>query len=126
MNQLKSIYSSPFKFTFTPNSPINSGNVIRDINSTSVRQISFLGYVNNPSFYWEVLLSPLYHLTYDVCTFCIYYILTYILTYETFLYKFIYIKCICLTSVTRAKCGTRSTLCWKIGNISGSTELFAL
>ena len=32
----------------------------------------------------------------------------------------------CLTSLTRAKCGTRSTLCWKVGNISGSTELFAL
>ena len=24
------------------------------------------------------------------------------------------------------KCGTRSTLCWKIPNISGSIELFAL
>ena len=35
-------------------------------------------------------------------------------------------KYICLTSLTRAKCGTRSTLCWKVGNISGSTELFAL
>ena len=33
---------------------------------------------------------------------------------------------ICLTTLTRAKCGTRSTLCWKVGNISGSTELFAL
>ena len=33
---------------------------------------------------------------------------------------------ICLTSVTRVKCGIRSTLCWKIGNISGSTELFGL
>ena len=33
---------------------------------------------------------------------------------------------ICLTSLTHAKCGTRSTLCWKVGNISGSTELFAL
>ena len=33
---------------------------------------------------------------------------------------------ICLTSLTRAKCGTRSTLCWKNPNISGSTELFAL
>ena len=32
----------------------------------------------------------------------------------------------CLTSVTHAKCGICSTLCWKIGNISGSTELFAL
>ena len=31
---------------------------------------------------------------------------------------------ICLTSVTRVKCGVRSTLCWKTGNISGSTELF--
>ena len=33
---------------------------------------------------------------------------------------------ICLTSLTCAKCGTRSALCWKVGNISGSTELFAL
>ena len=33
---------------------------------------------------------------------------------------------ICLTSVTRAKCGICSTLCWKIPNISGSIELFAL
>ena len=33
---------------------------------------------------------------------------------------------ICLTSLTRAKCGTRSTLCWKILNISDSTELFTL
>ena len=33
---------------------------------------------------------------------------------------------ICLTSLTRAKCGVRSTLCWKIPNISGSIELFAL
>ena len=33
---------------------------------------------------------------------------------------------ICLTLLTHAKCGTRSTLCWKVGNISGSTELFAL
>ena len=31
---------------------------------------------------------------------------------------------ICLTSLTHAKCGTRSTLCWKILNISTSTELF--
>ena len=31
-----------------------------------------------------------------------------------------------LTSLTRAKCGIPSTLCWKIPNISGSTELFAL
>ena len=31
-----------------------------------------------------------------------------------------------LTSLTRAKCGTRSTLCWTIRNISGSIELFAL
>ena len=30
---------------------------------------------------------------------------------------------ICLTSVTRVKCGIRATLCWKIANISGSTEL---
>ena len=35
-------------------------------------------------------------------------------------------KSICLTSVMRAKCGICSTLCWKLGNISGSTELFAL
>ena len=27
---------------------------------------------------------------------------------------------ICLTSVTHVKCGVRSTLCWKIANISGS------
>ena len=33
---------------------------------------------------------------------------------------------ICLTSVTRAKCGIRSTLCWEIPNISGSIKLFAL
>ena len=33
---------------------------------------------------------------------------------------------ICLTSLTRAKCGVRSTLCWKIPNISGSIQLFAL
>ena len=35
-------------------------------------------------------------------------------------------KNICLTSLTRAKCGVRSTLCWKNPNISGSIELFAL
>ena len=28
---------------------------------------------------------------------------------------------ICLTSVTRVKWGVHSTLCWKVGNISGST-----
>ena len=33
-------------------------------------------------------------------------------------------ECICLTSLTRAKCGVPSTLCWKIGKISTSTELF--
>ena len=33
---------------------------------------------------------------------------------------------ICLTSLTRAKCGIPSTLCWKIPNISGSIQLFAL
>ena len=33
---------------------------------------------------------------------------------------------ICLTLLTCAKCGVRSTLCWKIPNISGSIELFAL
>ena len=33
---------------------------------------------------------------------------------------------ICLTSLARAKCGVRSTLCWKIPNISGSIELIAL
>ena len=37
-----------------------------------------------------------------------------------------FLKHICLTSLTRAKCGVRSTLCWKIPNISGSIELFAL
>ena len=31
---------------------------------------------------------------------------------------------ICLTSPMRAKCGVPSTLCWKIGKISTSTELF--
>ena len=36
------------------------------------------------------------------------------------------VRNICLTSLTRAKCGVRSTLCWKIPNISGSIELFAL
>ena len=35
-------------------------------------------------------------------------------------------KIICLTSLTLAKCGIPSTLCWKIPNISGSIELFAL
>ena len=30
------------------------------------------------------------------------------------------VQCICLTSLTRAKCGIPSTLCWKIPNISGS------
>ena len=35
-------------------------------------------------------------------------------------------NCICLTSLTCAKCGTRSTLYWKILNISDSTELFTL
>ena len=40
--------------------------------------------------------------------------------------KTLYIVLICLTSLTHAKCGTRSTLCWKIKNISGSTERFAL
>ena len=32
----------------------------------------------------------------------------------------------CLTSLTRAECGIPSTLCWKIPNISGSIEFFAL
>ena len=36
------------------------------------------------------------------------------------------IKYICPISVTRIKCGVRSTLSWKIGNISGSTEFFGL
>ena len=35
-------------------------------------------------------------------------------------------RSICLTLLTRAKCGVRSTLCWKIPNISGSIKLFAL
>ena len=35
-------------------------------------------------------------------------------------------KNICLASLTRAKCGTRSTLCWKNPNISISIKLFAL
>ena len=38
----------------------------------------------------------------------------------------IILELICLTSLMRAKCGVRSTLCWKIPNISGSIELFAL
>ena len=41
-------------------------------------------------------------------------------------YLRLHLLLICLTSLTRAKCGTRSTLCWKVGNISRSTELFAL
>ena len=36
------------------------------------------------------------------------------------------VRHICLTSLTRAKCGVHSTLCLKIPNISGSIELFAL
>ena len=36
------------------------------------------------------------------------------------------VESICLTSLTHAKCSTRSTLCWKILNISDSTKLFAL
>ena len=35
-------------------------------------------------------------------------------------------RIICLTSVTRVKCGIRSALCWKIANISGSTDIFGL
>ena len=35
-----------------------------------------------------------------------------------------FFKCICLTSLMHAKCGVPSTLCWKIGKISTSTELF--
>ena len=31
------------------------------------------------------------------------------------------IKYKCLTSLTCVKCGVRSTLCWKVGNISGPT-----
>ena len=42
------------------------------------------------------------------------------------IYFYNYIRHICLTSVTRVKCGVCSTLCWKIGNVSGSTELFGL
>ena len=33
---------------------------------------------------------------------------------------------ICTISVTCVKCGVHSTLCWKIANISHSTELFGL
>ena len=36
------------------------------------------------------------------------------------------LKMICTFSVTCVKCGIRSTFCWKISNISGSTELFGL
>ena len=43
-----------------------------------------------------------------------------------FLMRSMKLKNICLTSLTRAKCGVRSTLCWKNLNISGSIELFAL
>ena len=35
-------------------------------------------------------------------------------------------KWICTFSVTRVKCGVRSTLCWRIKNISRSTEHFRL
>ena len=35
--------------------------------------------------------------------------------------KYTKLDYICLTSVTRVKCGICSTLCWKIGNISGPT-----
>ena len=31
---------------------------------------------------------------------------------------------ICLTLLTHAKCSVPSTLCWKVGKISTSTELF--
>ena len=34
--------------------------------------------------------------------------------------------CLCSISVARVKCGIHSTLCCKIGNISGSTKLFGL
>ena len=43
-----------------------------------------------------------------------------------FCHKCNWFRYISLTLLTRAKCGTHSTLCWKVGNISGSTELFAL
>ena len=36
-------------------------------------------------------------------------------------FDFTQLKYICLTSVTRVKCGIRSTLCRKVGNISGIT-----
>ena len=42
------------------------------------------------------------------------------------IFNLFFTKNICLTLFTHAKCGTHSTLCWKVGNISGSTELFAL
>ena len=35
--------------------------------------------------------------------------------------KYTKLDYICLTSVTHVKCGMCSTLCWKIGNISGPT-----
>ena len=43
-----------------------------------------------------------------------------------FEYQWLVLANICLTSLTHAKCGIPSTLCWKIPNISGSIELFAL
>ena len=52
----------------------------------------------------------------------------FLFTFQPFYFKVSnnFVGYICLTSVTRVKCGVRSTLCWKIGNISGSTELFGL
>ena len=35
--------------------------------------------------------------------------------------KYTKLDYICLTSVKHAKCSIRSTLCWKVGNISGRT-----
>ena len=46
--------------------------------------------------------------------------------WDSHLDEFLVMEYICPISVTRVKCGIRSTLCWKIGNISGSTELFGL
>ena len=62
--------------------------------------------------YWNAFLLQKY-----ICWYCFFYCLLYFMSNVEFT---------CLTSLTRAKCGTRSTLCWKVGNISGSTELFAL
>ena len=58
----------------------------------------------------------------------IFYYGSYISNFYIYNYYILYIIIyyICLTSLTHAKCSTHSTLCLKVGNISGSIELFAL